>query len=78
MQTSSIITELFQINPFLKRIPLCNTRLWKITFNFTHLLLHAVELRLTYPVSGEELTSRAVEQEMIRRWREVLGLARSF
>ncbi|RMD98535.1 MAG: pseudouridylate synthase [Bacteroidetes bacterium] len=54
----------------------CNkqNRLWKNTFNFTHMLLHAAELRLPHPVSGEELIIRAEEQEMFRRGREVLGL----
>jgi hypothetical protein len=39
------------------------------------MLLHATELRLPHPVSGEELIIRAEEQEVFRRGREVLGLA---
>ncbi len=54
----------------------CNkqNRLWKNTFNFTHMLLHAAELRLPHPASGEEIAIRAEEQEVFKRGREILGM----
>lgn len=54
----------------------CNkqNRFWKNTFNFTHMLLHAAELRLPHPVTGEEVIIRAEEQEVFKRGREILGM----
>jgi tRNA pseudouridine65 synthase len=54
----------------------CNkqNRFFKEQFGLTEMLLHALELRFTHPVSGDEIRIQAPLLEEFKRMRQVLGL----